>query len=780
MLKVIPKVSYAIESFVKTNTAVTFTAARGKLRLKPQNDKIIRVTYTEREDFVAEVGAGIEKDLDYTSWSLAEEPKHYVLQTSLLTVHIIKETGQLKYFSKKGNLLLQESEIESHQLMQFESMRVVVDKNLQIEEEETPDGMKQVIKSSAKEFDKNLYRTRLGLQFQTREKLYGLGQAEEGTLNLRGTTQYLHQANLKIAIPMLVSTAGYGLLSATASPAIFSDTAYGSYFYTEADIEMDFYFIAGAKIDDVIHGYRLLTGKAAMLPRWAFGFVQSQEAYETQAEILDVAKGYRDRKIGIDCLVMDWRSWEGDGWGQKTVDKNRFPDLRLMTNTLREQNIHFMLSMWPNMHATTENYKEFAAAGLLLPAHNIYNALDADARKLYFKQTNDGLFSQGVDSFWCDCSEPFCPEWTSGSFKREPSYNFYRFFEVASKYLPAELTNSYSLFHAQAIYEGQREVDDSKRVLNLTRSSYTGGQKYGVVVWSGDTCASWETFAKQIVAGLNLCASGLPYWTLDIGAFFVKYGEKWFWKGKYNKGLEDLGYRELFVRWFQYGVFMPMFRSHGTDIRREMWNFDAKEDHRFYDALVAANQLRYTLIPYIYSMAAAVYFDDYTIMRLLAFDFAEDVIACEVKDEFMFGDILVCPVTEPMYYESDSAEIFNVAKTREVYLPKGTAWYNFYSDEKFEGGKTITVDADLSKIPLFVREGAIIPRTEATQSTADAAKTKLLVHIYGGKSSTFNLYQDKGDGYGYETGDYGIAKLLWDGKTATVDGEADVAEFIVH
>ncbi len=517
-----------------------------------------------------------------------------------------------------------------------------------------------------------------------------------------------------------------------------------------------------------------------MLPRWAFGFIQSQEAYETQEEILAIAKGYRDRGIGLDCVVMDWRSWEGEGWGQKTVDKNRFPDLKYMTDSLREDNVHFMISMWPNMHPTTENYKEFAEAGLLLPANNNYDALNPKARELYFKQTNEGLFSQGVDSFWCDSSEPFCPEWTTGSFKCEPSYNFYKFFDIAKKCLPAELTNSYALFHAQAIYEGQREVTNEKRVLNLTRSTYIGGQKYGVVVWSGDTCATWKTFANQIVAGLNLCATGLPYWTLDIGAFFIRYGEKWFWKGKYNSGLEDLGYKELFVRWFQYAVFLPMFRSHGTDVRREMWLFDTEKDHRFYDALIAANQLRYTLIPYIYSLAAEVYFNDYTIMRLLAFDFPEDVIACSVKDEFMFGDILVCPVIEPMYYEADSKIIKNATKIKEVYLPKGSHWYDFYSNEKFEGGRHIKVDVDLNAIPLFVREGAIIPSTVPAENTNAAANSKIFAHIYGKKKSYFHLYQDKGDGYSYENGDYTITKLMWDGKTATMDKELTNLEFIIH
>ncbi|ONI46418.1 glycoside hydrolase [Candidatus Epulonipiscioides gigas] len=774
MLKVIPKTSYEITDIVKTDFDVIFKSDRGLLRLKPQTDKIIRVTYTERSEFTQTLGVGIDTEKTYTSWSLNEKASYYVLSTNSLNIHIIKSTGQIKYFSKKGSLLLQEAERESHQLMEFDSYKTVVDNNIQIEEEDTPDGKKQVIKKSTTAFDKKLYRTRLSLQFQTNEKIYGLGQAEEGDLNLRHTTQYLHQANLKIAIPMLVSTYGYGILFSTGSPSIFSDSSYGTYFYSEAEIEMDFYFIAGEKIDNIISGYRALTGKAVMLPRWAFGFVQSQEAYETQDEILEVAKGYRDRNIGLDCIVMDWRSWEGDSWGQKTVDKNRFPDLQYMTDKLREQNIHFMISMWPNMHNTTENYKEFAEQNLFLPAHNIYNALDENARKLYFKQTNEGLFSQGVDSFWCDCSEPFCPEWTTGSFKREPSYNFYRFYEVASKYLPAELTNAYSLFHARTIYEGQREVTDKKRVLNLTRSSYTGGQKYGVVVWSGDTYASWETLQNQIVAGLNMCASGLPYWTLDIGAFFIKYGEKWFWKGKYNDGLADLGYKELFVRWFQYGVFMPMFRSHGTDIRREMWLFDDEENHMFYDALVKANRLRYTLIPYIYSLAAKVYFEDYTIMRLLAFDFANDPIACEIKNEFMFGDILVCPITAPMYYENNSTPIANAPKNKEIYLPKGTNWYNFYTNEKYEGGQYISINIDITKIPLFVREGAIIPRNNSLENTKQTETAKLFINIYGNISSEFDLYQDSGDGYSYENGDYTIIKLTWDGNQLSTSHEIDL------
>lgn len=759
MLEVSVRESYAISEIVKKSDGLYLRSEYGLLRLSPQNDSIIRVSFTRKEAFEENCWNGILPHDNHTLWEYKEREDSIDLETACVRLSVNKQSGSIQYYNREGKLLLAEREQESRSLEEFDSYKTVIDENTVIEEIETPDGIKRRIKEATRIFDRKLYRTRLYLDWQEDEKLYGLGQAQEGVLNLRGTTQYMHQANMKIAIPMLVSSKGYGILLATGSPAVFNDTPYGSYLYTEADVQMDYYFIAGADFDEIIKGYRFLTGKAIMLPLWAFGFIQSQERYRSQQEILDIAKGHRERKIGLDCIVLDWCSWKGNLWGQKTLDPERFPSPEEMMDELHRQNLHLMISIWPNMNEASDNYNEFFEKGLLLPASNVYDAFRKEARELYWKQAKEGLFDKGIDAWWCDSSEPFTPEW---SHKAEPeaSTMYHEFVTEASNHIPFERCNTYGLVHASTIYEGQRQTDSPKRVVNLTRNVYTGAQRYGVIAWSGDISATWQVFRRQIVAGLNFCVTGLPYWTLDIGAFFVKRGKQWFWSGDYAKGTDDMGYRELFTRWFQMGAFLPVFRSHGTDVRREIWNF-GEPGEMFYDALIAMNQLRYRLLPYIYSCAGAVWHDDATIMRVLAFDFSSDEVACEIEDEYLFGDsILVCPVTEPMYYDKDSKPI-NKEKKRRVYLPKGADWYDFWTDKFYKGGQWIDADAPIDRIPLFVKEGSIIPMTEVLTNTAQLKTAPVKLHIYAEDTAGGKIYEDSGDGYSYEQGNYIYTELSW-------------------
>ncbi|MBO5197135.1 MAG: DUF4968 domain-containing protein [Lachnospiraceae bacterium] len=481
MLQVKNRLKREIDRVEYSADWVDFYSEAGVLRIEPKDERIIRVMYTMRDGFTDEVGIGILEPPGKAEWLVEETKEAYLVKTSCVTAEVNKRTSSIRYFDAKGTLLLAEKERESRVLEEFDSYRLVVDENTKVDLVETPDGVKKIIREANKEFDRKLYHTRLFLNWQEDEALYGLGQAEEGVLNLRGTTQYVHQANLKIGIPMLLSTKGYGLLLATGSPAVFSDTAYGSYLYTEADPQMDFYFIAGENFDTVIDGYRTLTGKAAMLPKWAFGFVQSQEMYETQEEILKIAGEHRERGIGLDCIVMDWSSWKGNLWGQKTFDEIRFPDPKAMTDQLHEENVHFMISIWPNMNEASENYKEFFDKKLLLPANNIYDAFRPEARALYWKQAKEGLFDKGIDAWWCDSNEPVTPEW--GHRQKPEPFDMYREFTAqAGKYMPLEKCNAFGLVHAQAMYEGQRGTDESKRVVNLTRNGYTGGQRYGTIL----------------------------------------------------------------------------------------------------------------------------------------------------------------------------------------------------------------------------------------------------------------------------------------------------------
>lgn len=760
MLEVIKRPKQNVIGVEPRSQALIINTNHGKIKLEPKSSEVIRIVYTLKENFSLSDKPGVIAKDSFHDWKYEETDNELILITSKLCLKMNKTTASIRYFDSMGKLLLQEREYESRVLEEYDSYQSIFTTDTKIEVVDTPDGKKEVIKDAPKIFDKKLYRSRLFLKWQDGEALYGLGQHEVGNINLRGSTVYLHQANMKIAIPMVVSSLGYGLLMDTYAPMIFQDQEEASYLYTEADEELDYYFIYGENIDGVVRGYRFLTGKAVMLPKWAFGFIQSQERYESAQELEKTVDEFRRRQIGLDAIVLDWCSWEGNLWGQKTLDEKRFPEPATMLSNLHHNNAKLMISIWPNMSHDCENYKEFKELGLLLPGSNIYNPFVSEGRELYWKQAKEGLFDYGIDAWWCDSSEPFTPEWNHMG-EPEASTMYHEYCNTASKHIPTELMNSFGLYHSKAIYEAQRKDTQDKRVVNLTRSGYTGSQRYGVILWSGDISASWGTLRQQIVAGLNLCVSGLPYWTLDIGAFFVKRGIQWFWNGNYENGLEDLGYRELFTRWYQYGAFLPIFRSHGTDVRRELWNFGEPGD-MFYDALLKANHLRYKLIPYIYSMASKVWRDDYTIYRMLAFDFSEDEVAREINDQFMFGDsIMVCPVVNPMYYEIGSKPIDSEEKSRKVYLPKGVDWYDFWDNKYYKGGQTIVTDAPIDKIPLFVKAGSILAISQVMNYVDERPDDPIMINVYIGKDAEFELYSDDGDNYNYEDGSYDLNKFIW-------------------
>ena len=762
MLVVDKRSDRRITGVERTQGALILSTNHGRIKLEPKSSGIIRVVYSLSDTFSDQEKPGVVYKEAYDEWDYQESEEEIKLSTDKIQLKISRETASIQYYDHKGKLLLKERDYESKNLEAFSSYKTVIDEATRIEKVVTPDGIKEVIRDAVKVFDQTLYRTRLYLEWQEGEALYGLGQHEEGCLNLRGTTVLLHQANKKIAIPFLISSLGYGILLDTYSPMIFNDTSFGSYLYTEADYEMDYYFIYGSDMDGVIRGYRRLTGKATMLPKWSYGFIQSQERYETACELIDVVKEHRKRNIGLDCIVLDWCSWEGELWGQKTFDSERFSQPSAMMDELHENHARLMISVWPNMSEKCDNYKEFKDRNLLLQGSSIYNPYVEEGRRLYWKQAEEGLFRHGIDAWWCDSSEPFTPEWNYMG-QPEPSAVYHEFYHTSSQHIPAQLTNSYGLYHARTIYEGQRNSTNEKRVVNLTRNGYTGQQRYGTILWSGDISANWITLKRQIAAGLNLCASGIPYWTLDIGAFFVKKGVQWFWDGDYEKGNDDLGYVELFTRWFQYGCFLPIFRSHGTDFRRELWNFGDKGD-LFYDTLITFNQLRYRLMPYIYSMAGKVWKDDYTMLRMLAFDFPEDEVAREVTDQYLFGEsLMVCPVVRPMYYEKNGVPIEGSSKTREVYLPCG-GWYDYWTNKYYEGEQTITADAPINIMPLFVKAGSILPMTQSMQYVDEIPEAPVDLYVYTGKDSEFVLYEDEGNSYRYEEGEYTITKIVWSDK----------------
>lgn len=778
MLEAVKSVSREVRNVERRGDVLALVSDYGTLFLEPKTETIVRAIFSTQNKRSDKEKPGVIYDGSFSDWTYEEDADEVRLCLPSLTVHVKRATSAISYYDNEKGLIFTENQDDPRDFEEFDTYRLA-DVEQKTRTIQTADGVKEVVEEPLKVFAGKSYHVRLNFELQE-EALYGLGQQEKGFGSLRGRTLYIHQANRKIAASLFTSTKGYGILVDTYSPMIFNDNHNGTYIYVEADQELDYYFIAGESgtannrkscvtdteaaftirpttaMNNVIKGYRLLTGKAALLPKWAFGYVQSQERYETQEEILEVARRCKEEGFGLDCIVLDWMSWKDNEWGQKSYDEGRFPEPVGMIKELHDEHVHFMISIWPTMATGTDNHNEFAKRNLFLPACTVYNALSKEARELYFDQLKRTHFSYGTDAWWCDSSEPITPEWNH-SFRMEEGALFQDYCKEMGLRVPYEYTNSYPLYHAMGIYENQRKamaegMGPEKRVCNLTRSSFTGQQRYGTVMWSGDTAASWETLRDQVAIGLHFSASGMPFWTMDIGAFFVKKSNTWYWNGRYDACAGNKGYCELYVRWYQFGAFLPMFRAHGTDFRREPWTFEGK----FKEALRKANKLRYSLMPYIYSEAGKVWRDDNSMIKFLAFDFGQDKKTWNITDQFMFGDsLMVCPVLKPMYYDQDGQELRDVPKARRVYFPEGCDWYDFYTGEKYEGGSSADVEAPLDVIPVFVRGGSLVPVREPALSTkeqTDAIDFKRFAE--DDAPATYTFYDDDGDGYDYESGNY--------------------------
>jgi alpha-D-xyloside xylohydrolase len=619
--------------------------------------------------------------------------------------------------------------------------------------------------SPAQVLDEKTFNIKQQFIFTRDEALYGLGQHQEGVMNWRGHYAELFQYNTRAVIPFLISTRGYGILWDNYSYSKFDDNPHESYLWSEVADGINYYFIYGPQMDEVISGYRTMTGKAPMFPKWFFGYIQSKERYKTQEEVLSIAKEFRERKIPMDVLVQDWQYWEEGMWGQKSFDKSRFPDPSAMMEQLhKDYNTHLMISIWPSMAAKSPDYQEMDKhPGFLYhdDKNSVYDAFNEAARALYWKQTNEGLFRHGIDAWWSDATEPELGG-RAWEFCNDP----FRTMMKPAIGSGARYMNAYSLMQTKGMYENQRQVTSDKRVAILTRSCYGGQQRYAAATWSGDITANWDVFKAQISAGLNFCMSGVPYWTTDIGGFFVQSAQKgelgkglWGRNGSYDLGLSDDNFKELYVRWFQYGAFCPLFRAHGTDVPREIWQF-GQPGHWAYDALLKFDQFRYQLMPYIYSMAWRVTHEDYTLMRGLAMDFRNDPHVFDIDDQFMFGtSLMVNPVTAPK------------VTYRNVYLPVGSDWYNFWTGKKYSGGQTIPVPTPIDQIPLFVKAGSIIPLGPVVQYATEMPQGPVELRIYTGADAAFNLYEDENDNYNYESGKYAITRIVYseNNKTLTLE-----------
>jgi alpha-D-xyloside xylohydrolase len=650
----------------------------------------------------------------------------------------------------------------------------------QVESVRTVDGERTFIRNLVARPDGQAFRAELGLAPDVGEGYYGMGQEEAGGYQRRGTKVHLYQHNMRIPMPCLVSDRGYGLLFDCGSLMTFDGTGDEQLLQFHAVSAIDFYLITGG-VDAAVRGFRRLTGSAPMLPKWAFGYVQSKERYSSSAELVDVARRYRELGLPLDCVVLDWKSWVGDQWGQKTVDPERFPDLPGQKAELAALNVHSMVSVWPNMAAGCPDHTEFVEAGLLLCDHSTYDAFEEDARDLYWRQLRVELY-KGFDSWWCDSTEPFsAPDW-QGSVLLPEDERFELVGREHERYLGARQANLYALEHARGIYEHElaEQADGTgpvRRVLNLTRSGYLGSQQYGAVLWSGDVSATWLNLRAEVAKAISMGLSGVPWWTTDVGAFFVggtaswrrwcgdpEADPVWFWRGDYDDGVANLGYRELYTRWMQFACFLPMLRSHGTDTPREVWNFGEPGD-LLYDAIVGTIQLRYRLLPYVYTVAAEASRTGGVMVRGLVFDFADDPAAREVHDQFLLGEaLMVCPVTEPAFYDKAGEPIAPGRAHRACYLPAGTGWLNFWTEEYLEGGRTVEAEAPVDQIPVFVRAGSVIPSQAPVEHSMEN-RDSFDVVVYPGADGTGRLYDDDGLTHDYAHGDYTLIEFDWQDST---------------
>ncbi len=762
----------------KQDHKIEITVENERMSIRAVNAHVMHCLYSQ--EAITEEPSMLVEAADGAAITMEEGEKYLHISAGLLGLDIDRESGQLTWRNDRtGSCLLQE---EKKEFVKVPVIKYTTGgEEPVIKRVKTVDGERNFIQNLREESDHDAYQGRLYFHFAEDEAIHGLGQGEDGVYDYRHHTQYLYQHNMRIPMPMLVSNKGYGILFDATCLMTFNDNEAGSYLFFDAIPQLSYYVVAGDTLDEIIGGFRTLTGRAALLPKWAYGYIQSKEQYYTADELLEIVKKYRELQVPLDCVVQDWNSWEPDQWGQKSLDPARYSNMRKRSDEIHALGAHTMISVWPNMNTGTKNHTELFDAGFMLNDYATYDAFNEQAREIYWKQAKEGLFDQGFDSWWCDSTEPFSgPDW-NGEIKREPWLRYQLVGTEHKKYLDAEKANAYALAHAKGIYENQRKTREDMRVLNLTRSGYASGQKYGAVLWSGDITASWNVMRAQIAEGLNMAMSGYPYWTLDIGGFFT-VGKKWqnrgcscntdptgrwFWRGRYDEGVNDAGFCELYTRWLQFGCFLPMFRSHGTDTPREIWNFGTKGTP-FYDAIEKYIKLRYRLMPYIYSLAGEVVLRNGTIMRSLLFDFPKDSKAASLSTEYMFGkNLLVCPVVEPMDYEANSTPLHR-PHTWKVYLPEGAGWYDFYTGVHYEGGQEIMADAPLDTMPLYVRAGSILPMTRGLQYAMQQTDAPLELHVYPGADGDFTIYEDAGNDYAYEAGEYAQIPLHYDGQAGVL------------
>lgn len=697
-----------------------------------------------------------------------------VMKSPVLTVTLNTENGIITYAKTDGTVLLKENENSKP----FTPM---------------------------KDADRDTYTVYQGFITDKEEGLYGLGQLQNGQMMQRNMSKVLIQGNVEDVSPIFQSTKGYGVFWDNYSATTYTDNENETSFSSEVGDCIDYYFMYGGSADGVIAQVRALTGEVPMMPLWSYGFMQSKERYKSQEETVGVVKKYRELGIPLDCIIQDWQYWGHNYlWNAMDFRNPSFDNPKAMIDSIHGMNARMMISIWSSFGPATKPYRTLDKEGLLFNIETwpqsgvegwppnmeypsgvrVYDCYNPKARDIYWDYLNKGIFQLGMDGWWMDSTEPDHFNWKDSDFDRQTYLGSYR-----------SVRNAYPLMTVGGVYDHQRAETSDKRVIILTRSGFLGQQRYASNVWSGDVQSSWDMFRKQITAGLNFSLTGMPHWNSDLGGFFA---------GSYNtngnaSATRNPMYQELYVRWLQFGVFCPMMRSHGADTPREFFWY-GKAGEPVYDALVDAVKLRYSLLPYIYSTAWEVSHRQSTFMRALYMDFLNDKNTLKIGNEYMFGKaFLVAPVLHAQYTPEQKQNIlkenegwnkttnnqvnlslnvdFTQSKEMEVYLPSGNKWYNYWTNENFDGGQKLKIKTSLDRIPLFVRAGSIIPIGPDVQYTNEKKWDNLIINVYPGADGTFTLYEDEGDNYNYESGAYTEIQMKWNDTKRILTIDARKGEY---
>ncbi|WP_295200125.1 TIM-barrel domain-containing protein [uncultured Chryseobacterium sp.] len=759
---VVLSVNFSAQSYQKTDSGLKFSADNLNVELKLYGENTVRIIkYPEGKSFEKNSLSVIKKE-QKTKFSVSESKNIISLKTNDLNILINAENGMITYTSASGKELLKETGSDFKPFNDAGNQTYSLSQSFQLEKD---------------------------------EPIYGLGILQNGKMSQRNTDIKMIQNNTWDFVPFFQSVKGYGIFWDNYSPTQFTDTPQKTSFSSEVGEGVDYYFIYGKNADGVVAGMRNLTGKVPMIPLWTYGYWQSKERYKSQEELVDVVKKYRELKVPLDGIIQDWQYWGNNyQWNAMDFISPDFSDAQKMMKDIHDRNAHLSVSIWSSFGPMTNPYREMDQKGMLFnfktwpesgrevwpPDMNypsgvrVYDAYDPEARNVYWKYLNKGIFSFGVDSWWMDSTEP-------DHLSQKPE-------DLDTKtYLGSfrKVRNAYPLMTVGGVYDHQRETTSDKRVFILTRSAFAGQQRYGANTWSGDVNSSWDMLRNQVPAGLNFSLTGNPNFNSDIGGFFAGVYKR-------NGGAKNLLFQELYVRWLQYGTFTPMMRSHGTDVPREIYQFGQKGDVA-YDAIEKFIRLRYSMLPYIYSTSWEVSENNSSFLRALSMDFSSDKKTWDINNEYLFGkSFLVAPVLNAQYTpeklittdenegwnkKQESGENalskvdFTQNKTVKVYLPAGADWFDFWTNEKHKGGQEIQKNVNIQSIPLYIKAGSIIPFGPDVQYATEKKWDQLTVKIYPGADADFVLYEDEFDNYNYEKGDFTEIPFHWNekSKTLTID-----------